>query len=129
MGYGNLVEHLLCVSSLLIPLSFCLFTSPIWSLLQVREAQLAQYNFILVVGEEEANTGQVLTIFNYFIVPREFCIHNACLMYHILPCSLRGFILESFFQVSVRVRDKSDHSVMSIDDLLKHFKEENDAFH
>eukprot|EP01018_Ginkgo_biloba_P009148 Gb_19674 [translate_table: standard] len=26
---------------------------------KVREAQLAQYNFILVVGEEEANTGQV----------------------------------------------------------------------
>ncbi|XP_039119837.1 uncharacterized protein LOC120256138, partial [Dioscorea cayenensis subsp. rotundata] len=25
---------------------------------KVREAQLAQYNFILVVGEEEANTGQ-----------------------------------------------------------------------
>ena len=29
-------------------------------MLQVREAQLAQYNYILVVGEEEANTGQVL---------------------------------------------------------------------
>lgn len=28
-------------------------------ILQVREAQLAQYNYILVVGEEEANTGQV----------------------------------------------------------------------
>ncbi|KAF3431307.1 hypothetical protein FNV43_RR26038 [Rhamnella rubrinervis] len=55
---------------------------------KVREAQLAQYNFILVVGEEEAKTGRV----------------------------------------SVRVRDKSDHSVMSIDDLLKHFKEESDAF-
>lgn len=26
---------------------------------QVREAQVAQYNYILVVGEEEANTGQV----------------------------------------------------------------------
>ncbi|XP_062110256.1 threonine--tRNA ligase, mitochondrial 1 [Humulus lupulus] len=56
---------------------------------KVREAQLAQYNYILVVGEEEANTGQV----------------------------------------SVRVRDKSDHSVMSIDGLLKHFKEETDLFH
>lgn len=31
-----------------------------FSFLQVREAQLAQYNYILVVGEEEANTGQVL---------------------------------------------------------------------
>ncbi|XP_056165961.1 threonine--tRNA ligase, mitochondrial 1 [Syzygium oleosum] len=56
---------------------------------KVREAQLAQYNYILVVGEEEANTGQV----------------------------------------SVRVRDKSDHSVMSVGDLLKFFKEEVAAFH
>uniref|UniRef100_A0A2N9GPI6 threonine--tRNA ligase n=1 Tax=Fagus sylvatica TaxID=28930 RepID=A0A2N9GPI6_FAGSY len=56
---------------------------------KVREAQLAQYNYILVVGEEEANTGQV----------------------------------------SVRVRDKADHSVMSIENLLKHFEEEIAAFH
>ncbi|KAK9276514.1 hypothetical protein L1049_006048 [Liquidambar formosana] len=56
---------------------------------KVREAQLAQYNYILVVGEEEANTGQV----------------------------------------SVRVRDKADHSVMSIESLLTHFKEEVAAFH
>ncbi|KAL5552932.1 hypothetical protein UlMin_040333 [Ulmus minor] len=56
---------------------------------KVREAQLAQYNYILVVGEEEAKTGQV----------------------------------------SVRVRDKADHSVMSIDGLLKHFVEEAAAFH
>ncbi|CAJ2647602.1 unnamed protein product [Trifolium pratense] len=56
---------------------------------KVREAQLAQYNYILVVGEEEANTGQV----------------------------------------SVRVRDKADHSVMNIENLLKHFKDEVAAFH
>ncbi|KAM4109910.1 hypothetical protein ACJW30_03G155100 [Castanea mollissima] len=56
---------------------------------KVREAQLAQYNYILVVGEEEANKGQV----------------------------------------SVRVRDKADHSVMSIENLLKHFEEEVAAFH
>ncbi|XP_022156720.1 threonine--tRNA ligase, mitochondrial 1-like [Momordica charantia] len=56
---------------------------------KVREAQLAQYNYILVVGEEEANTGQV----------------------------------------SVRVRDKGDHSVMSTENLLKHLKEELAAFH
>ncbi|XP_057948888.1 threonine--tRNA ligase, mitochondrial 1 [Malania oleifera] len=56
---------------------------------KVREAQLAQYNYILVVGEEEANTGQV----------------------------------------SVRVRDKADHSVMSIESLLTHFKNEVAAFH
>ncbi|KAK9086412.1 hypothetical protein Syun_028806 [Stephania yunnanensis] len=56
---------------------------------KVREAQLAQYNYILVVGEEEANTGQV----------------------------------------SVRVRDKADHSVMSMEELLRHFKEEVAAFH
>ncbi|KAK8964739.1 hypothetical protein KSP40_PGU010275 [Platanthera guangdongensis] len=56
---------------------------------KVREAQLAQYNYILVVGEEEAKTGQV----------------------------------------SVRIRDKSEHSVMSMEDLLKHFKEEAAAFH
>ncbi|KAG6654472.1 hypothetical protein CIPAW_05G147900 [Carya illinoinensis] len=56
---------------------------------KIREAQLAQYNFILVVGEEEANTGQV----------------------------------------SVRVRDKADHSVMSIESLLKHFEGEIAAFH
>ncbi|XP_012092067.1 threonine--tRNA ligase, mitochondrial 1 [Jatropha curcas] len=56
---------------------------------KVREAQLAQYNFILVVGEEEAKTGQV----------------------------------------SVRVRDKGDHSVMSMESLLKHFEDEVAAFH
>ncbi|XP_058776552.1 threonine--tRNA ligase, mitochondrial 1-like [Vicia villosa] len=56
---------------------------------KVREAQLAQYNYILVVGEEEANTGQV----------------------------------------SVRVRDKADHSVMTIENLLKHFSDEVAAFH
>ncbi|TXG56339.1 hypothetical protein EZV62_017652 [Acer yangbiense] len=55
--------------------------------LQVREAQLAQYNFILVVGEEEAKTGQV----------------------------------------SVRVRDKADHSVMNIPSLLEQFKEKTEA--
>ncbi|KAJ6846204.1 threonine--tRNA ligase, mitochondrial 1 [Iris pallida] len=56
---------------------------------KVREAQLAQYNYILVVGEEEAKTGQV----------------------------------------SVRVRDKSDHSVMTMPDLLAHFKIEIEAYH
>ncbi|CAL9779250.1 unnamed protein product [Musa acuminata subsp. burmannicoides] len=56
---------------------------------KVREAQLAQYNYILVVGEEEAKTGQV----------------------------------------SVRVRDGSDHSVMSLEALLEHLKEEVAAFH
>ncbi|KAJ4976610.1 hypothetical protein NE237_001716 [Protea cynaroides] len=56
---------------------------------KVREAQLAQYNYILVVGEEEANTGQV----------------------------------------SVRVRDKGDHSVKSMEELLNHFAQEVAAFH
>ncbi|KAI7745127.1 hypothetical protein M8C21_022038 [Ambrosia artemisiifolia] len=56
---------------------------------KVREAQLAQYNYILVVGEEEANNGKV----------------------------------------SVRVRDKQEHSVKTIADLLQHFKEEVEAFH
>ncbi|KAJ6903369.1 threonine--tRNA ligase [Populus alba x Populus x berolinensis] len=50
---------------------------------KVREAQLAQYNYILVVGEEESKTGQV----------------------------------------SVRVRDNAEHSVMSIESLLGLFKE------
>jgi threonyl-tRNA synthetase len=56
---------------------------------KVREAQLSQYNYILVVGEEEANTGQV----------------------------------------SVRIRDKSAHEVRSMDELLKLFREEIEAFH
>jgi len=56
---------------------------------KIREAQLAQYNYILVVGEEEANTGQV----------------------------------------SVRIRDKSAHEVRSMDELLKLFREEIEAFH
>ncbi|XXG79469.1 hypothetical protein AAC387_Pa09g0526 [Persea americana] len=55
---------------------------------KIREAQLAQYNYILVVGEEEANTGQV----------------------------------------SVRVRDRADFSVKSLEDLLKCFNEETAAF-
>ncbi|GJX32924.1 threonine--tRNA ligase, mitochondrial 1 [Tanacetum coccineum] len=56
---------------------------------KVREAQLAQYNYILVVGKKEVKTKQV----------------------------------------SVRVRDKQEHSVKSIEDLLKHFKDETYAFH
>ncbi|KAA8527336.1 hypothetical protein F0562_034949 [Nyssa sinensis] len=56
---------------------------------KVREAQVAQYNYILVVGEEEANTGKV----------------------------------------SVRMRDKADHSVKSIEELVKHFRAEVAAFH
>ncbi|MCD7465941.1 hypothetical protein HAX54_002161 [Datura stramonium] len=50
---------------------------------KVREAQVAQYNYILVVGEAEVSSGQV----------------------------------------SVRVRDKPDHQVMTVDGLLTHFKD------
>nr|XP_027190307.1 threonine--tRNA ligase, mitochondrial 1-like isoform X3 [Cicer arietinum] len=56
---------------------------------KVHEARVTQYNYILVVGEEEANTGQV----------------------------------------SVQLRDKEDHCVLSIEDLLKHFKDEVVVFH
>ncbi|CAN6550684.1 unnamed protein product [Malus baccata var. baccata] len=56
---------------------------------KVREAQIAQYNYILVVGEEEVKTGQV----------------------------------------SLRVRDKGDVTVMTMDNLLQHFKAEVEAFH
>ncbi|XVE75087.1 hypothetical protein DITRI_Ditri12bG0068600 [Diplodiscus trichospermus] len=55
---------------------------------KVREAQLAQYNYILVVGEEELNMKQV----------------------------------------SLRVRDRADHSTMSLEGLLHHFKAETTAF-
>ncbi|XP_020082671.1 threonine--tRNA ligase, mitochondrial 1-like isoform X2 [Ananas comosus] len=50
---------------------------------KVREAQLAQYNYILVVGAQEAETQQL----------------------------------------SVRIRDKADHCVMSVPALLDRFKE------
>ncbi|KAK4714922.1 hypothetical protein R3W88_020829 [Solanum pinnatisectum] len=50
---------------------------------KVREAQLVQYNYVLVVGEEEANNGQV----------------------------------------SVRIRDRRDHQVMTVDELLGQFKD------
>ncbi|XP_073003782.1 threonine--tRNA ligase, mitochondrial 1 [Typha latifolia] len=55
---------------------------------KVREAQLAQYNYILVVGVQEANTKQV----------------------------------------SVRIRDKADHCIMSVDALITRFKEEVAAY-
>ncbi|XP_044491438.1 threonine--tRNA ligase, mitochondrial 1-like isoform X2 [Mangifera indica] len=58
---------------------------------KIREAQLAQYNYILVVGEEEAKTGQV----------------------------------------SVRerdVKDQKDITVMSMESLLKLFKDKTDAY-
>ncbi|GFZ21267.1 Threonyl-tRNA synthetase [Actinidia rufa] len=55
---------------------------------KVREAQLAQYNYILVVGEEESKTGQV----------------------------------------SKRVRDQASSTVMTVEELLKFFKEEVAAF-
>ncbi|CAN4094731.1 unnamed protein product [Withania somnifera] len=50
---------------------------------KVREAQMAGYNYILVVGEAEASSGQV----------------------------------------SVRVRSKPDHQVVTVDGLLTHFKD------
>ncbi|GMH28051.1 hypothetical protein Nepgr_029894 [Nepenthes gracilis] len=56
---------------------------------KVREAQLAQYNYILVVGEKDAENGVV----------------------------------------TVRIRDKQDLSVKSMEDLLEHFKEQVEAFH
>ncbi|KAJ8425596.1 hypothetical protein Cgig2_008574 [Carnegiea gigantea] len=55
----------------------------------VREAQMSQYNYILVVGEKDAENKVV----------------------------------------TVRVRDKADHSPMTMEDLLKHFREEVEAFH
>ncbi|KAL6548247.1 hypothetical protein OROGR_008668 [Orobanche gracilis] len=54
---------------------------------KVREAQLSQYNYILVVGEKDED------------------------------------------DKVVRVRDKNDHSPMTVEDLLKHFIEETEAFH
>ncbi|CAB4289846.1 unnamed protein product [Prunus armeniaca] len=56
---------------------------------KVRQAQIAQYNYILVVGGEEVQNGQV----------------------------------------SVRVRDKGDVTVMSMESLLQHFKDQVEAFH
>ncbi|CAO2814061.1 unnamed protein product [Amaranthus hypochondriacus] len=56
---------------------------------KVREAQLSQYNYILVVGEKDAENRVV----------------------------------------TVRVRDKNDHSPMTVEALLKHFDEEVKAFH
>ncbi|KAK9733550.1 hypothetical protein RND81_04G074700 [Saponaria officinalis] len=56
---------------------------------KVREAQLSQYNYILVVGEKDAENRVV----------------------------------------TVRVRDKNDHSPMTLEDLLKHFSDEMAAFH
>uniref|UniRef100_A0A803LRY7 threonine--tRNA ligase n=1 Tax=Chenopodium quinoa TaxID=63459 RepID=A0A803LRY7_CHEQI len=56
---------------------------------KVREAQMSQYNYILVVGEKDAENRVV----------------------------------------TVRVRDKNDHSPMSLEDLLSHFGEEVKAFH
>ncbi|KAI3873407.1 hypothetical protein MKW98_008059 [Papaver atlanticum] len=55
---------------------------------KIREAQLAQYNYMLVVGEAEANNNTV----------------------------------------SRRVRDKAEHTVMSVEELLAFFKEEAAAF-
>uniref|UniRef100_A0A803MNW2 threonine--tRNA ligase n=1 Tax=Chenopodium quinoa TaxID=63459 RepID=A0A803MNW2_CHEQI len=55
---------------------------------KVREAQMSQYNYILVVGEKDAENRVV----------------------------------------TVRVRDKNDHSPMSLEDLLNHFGEEVKAF-
>ncbi|ONH90792.1 hypothetical protein PRUPE_8G074400 [Prunus persica] len=56
---------------------------------KVRQAQMAQYNYILVVGAEEVQNGQV----------------------------------------SVRVRDKGDVTVMSMEGLLQHFEDQVEAFH
>ncbi|XP_034196886.1 threonine--tRNA ligase, mitochondrial 1-like isoform X2 [Prunus dulcis] len=56
---------------------------------KVRQAQMAQYNYILVVGAEEVQNGQV----------------------------------------SVRVRDKGDVTVMSMEGLLQHFDDQVEAFH
>ncbi|BBH09246.1 Threonyl-tRNA synthetase [Prunus dulcis] len=57
---------------------------------KVRQAQMAQYNYILVVGAEEVQMDR---------------------------------------SVSVRVRDKGDVTVMSMEGLLQHFEDQVEAFH
>ncbi|RVW47274.1 hypothetical protein CK203_070148 [Vitis vinifera] len=92
---------------------------------QVREAQLAQYNYILVVGEEEANTGQFDNHPNPPI-PNPTPIDEVCL---VANAAGNSSFPVSPYEVSVRVRDKGDHSVMSMENLLSYFKSEIAAFH
>lgn len=94
---------------------------------------MAQYNYILVVGEEEAKTGQVQPfIFHLDNITRYTKLLsikkpiNESLSSRLIDMLLPVAIL---MQVSVRVRDGSDHSVMSLEALLEHFKEEVAAFH
>ncbi|PWA98643.1 threonine-tRNA ligase, class IIa, TGS, Beta-grasp domain protein [Artemisia annua] len=104
---------------------------------KVREAQLAQYNYILVVGEEEVNTNQVKELIDaagYYV---DIDSSDRTIQKKVREAQLAqyNYILVvgeeevNTKQVSVRVRDKQEHSVKSIPELLKHFKDETDAFH
>uniref|UniRef100_A0A0D9X2N7 Probable threonine--tRNA ligase, cytoplasmic n=1 Tax=Leersia perrieri TaxID=77586 RepID=A0A0D9X2N7_9ORYZ len=66
---------------------------------KVREAQLAQYNYILVVGAKEAETGKVVTLHPYFSV-----------------------------SVRVRDSASAEPAPASIDDVITRFKEEVAAY-
>ncbi|XP_020082672.1 threonine--tRNA ligase, mitochondrial 1-like isoform X3 [Ananas comosus] len=79
---------------------------------KVREAQLAQYNYILVVGAQEAETQQLS------VRIRDKADH----------CVMSVPALLDRFKVSVRIRDKADHCVMSVPALLDRYKEEAAAY-
>ncbi|KAL7603744.1 hypothetical protein Lser_V15G18950 [Lactuca serriola] len=130
---------------------------------KVRDAQLAHYNYILVVGEEEVNTGKVSVrvrdkqqhsvktipdLLQHFKDEVKSHIFEAG--YHVdidetdrtIQKKVRDAQLAQYNyisvvgeeevntgKVSVRVRDKQQHSVKTIPDLLQHFKDEVEAFH
>ncbi|KAF8380558.1 hypothetical protein HHK36_028046 [Tetracentron sinense] len=81
-----------------------------------------------IVSEAESST-PTRELRSFRAIP-EFC-YEASYRYLIIAVLDSAFLLNfpSALQVSVRVRDKADHSVKSIDDLLTHFKEEVAVFH
>ena len=107
--------------------------------MQVREAQLAQFNYILVVGAQEAETGNVspLYLVTFFLLLHAVYLYQ----YHpipvspsdidarkidLIPCCLTW--IPCVLQICVRVRDNADLATMSVDGFITRLKEEIVAF-
>lgn len=98
---------------------------------------MAQYNYILVVGEKEIGTGQVSIDLRLNSIMLKPIFVHFCLLHNIQYILYRSFLYRvlppisdvlACIQVAVRVRDKNDAPLMSIDDLLNQFKDDVASF-
>ena len=105
-------------------------------MMQIREAQLAQFNYILVVGEDETSKKQVshyrlLADFSYLI----FVLHDFWWFWYSSAFMIVWFYTSVFLhqtcnmQVNIRTRDNIVHGTKSLPELLADFEKETAEFH